>query len=303
MAIGKGKASVEGASFKRYIGVASMSIVGVNPTKAELEKIQGRTIENDPVYSFERENADGTKTKGTRVTIYLKANPDKYVDETLNPINLIVPVTFSITDTPTKGSTSGKYKVLDEFARTAWATPEDIQNNTIPMYSNGPAPITNNYRVAYGEEENLSAFVAAFLNFESPVKFVDGKPAGLTDNAHDFESRFDEEDIKKIAAGDVTPLKNVLKYQPNNNVKVAIGIRTTDDGKQYHVIYNRMFLNNGATKYDRLGRNISSTQSTGAFSNVQFDTEELHEYKVEATPLESTADNNTFDPTSDLPVW
>lgn len=298
MAIGKGKASTGGA-FKRYIGVASMSVVGVNPTKAELEKIQGRTIENDPVYTFERESMNGTKIKGTRVTIYLKANPTKHVDEELNPINLIVPVTFNITDTPTKGSTSGKYKVLDEFARTAWVTPEELQNKTIPTYANGPAPITNNYRVAYGDEEYLSNFIAAFLNFENPIKFVDNKPVGLTDNAHDFESRFDEEEIKKIAAGDVTPVKDVLKYQPNNNVKVAVGIRTTEDGKQYATVYNRMFLNNGAGKYTRLGNNIADAQSSGAFSNVQFDTEELHEYKVEATPLEE----KPFDPSSDLPVW
>ena len=39
MAFAKGKESVEAAPVKRYIGVAPVTVLAVNPTKAELEKI------------------------------------------------------------------------------------------------------------------------------------------------------------------------------------------------------------------------------------------------------------------------
>ena len=40
MAFGQGQVSTEGGSFKRYIGVASVSVLAINPTKAELEKLE-----------------------------------------------------------------------------------------------------------------------------------------------------------------------------------------------------------------------------------------------------------------------
>ena len=39
MAFGQGQVSSEGASIKRYIGVASVFVLAVNPLKEELEKL------------------------------------------------------------------------------------------------------------------------------------------------------------------------------------------------------------------------------------------------------------------------
>ena len=50
MAVAKGKVSSEGGDIKRYIGVAPVFVLAVNPTKSKLEEIYGTTIENDPVY-------------------------------------------------------------------------------------------------------------------------------------------------------------------------------------------------------------------------------------------------------------
>ena len=46
MAFANGKESTEGASIKRYIGVAPVYVLAVNPTKAELEQIYDTTLEN-----------------------------------------------------------------------------------------------------------------------------------------------------------------------------------------------------------------------------------------------------------------
>ena len=44
----KAKASTNGGGdFKQYIGVGSFRVMGVNPTKAELEKFYGREVSND----------------------------------------------------------------------------------------------------------------------------------------------------------------------------------------------------------------------------------------------------------------
>ena len=47
MAIKIGKQSEEGA-FKLYKGIAAFNIVAVNPSKAELENITGRTYDDEP---------------------------------------------------------------------------------------------------------------------------------------------------------------------------------------------------------------------------------------------------------------
>ena len=52
MAFGKVSESTEGSGeIKRYVGIGSTFILGVNPNKEELEKIYGRTIENEPEYT------------------------------------------------------------------------------------------------------------------------------------------------------------------------------------------------------------------------------------------------------------
>ena len=48
MAFGKVQESSEGGEVKRYMGIGSSYILGVNPTKSELESIYDRTLDKDP---------------------------------------------------------------------------------------------------------------------------------------------------------------------------------------------------------------------------------------------------------------
>ena len=64
MSFSKGKDSGEAGSFKKYIGVASVFVVGLNPSKEELEKLYGNTLDKDPEYLGETETGpEGNKKK------------------------------------------------------------------------------------------------------------------------------------------------------------------------------------------------------------------------------------------------
>ena len=56
-AFGKAVESKEAVEFKRYVGIAPVQIVAVNPTKKELESIYNTTLEKEPEYlgSMERD--------------------------------------------------------------------------------------------------------------------------------------------------------------------------------------------------------------------------------------------------------
>ena len=46
--VGNTQESKEAAEIKRYVGIGTSKVLAINPTKAELEKIYGRDIQNDP---------------------------------------------------------------------------------------------------------------------------------------------------------------------------------------------------------------------------------------------------------------
>ena len=55
MAFGKAQESKEAAEIKRYTGVGSVFVVGVNPNKSELEKLYERELDKDPEYVTEKD--------------------------------------------------------------------------------------------------------------------------------------------------------------------------------------------------------------------------------------------------------
>ena len=70
-----GKQSEEG-SFKLYKGVAALNIIAVNPTKSEMEKITGRTMDNEPEYVGKDDDGNDT----VRLTFWAKTVADAKVN-------------------------------------------------------------------------------------------------------------------------------------------------------------------------------------------------------------------------------
>lgn len=295
MAFSKGAESTEGVSIKRFKGVASVYVRGVNPTKAELDKFYGRETAKDPVYVGESEdNNTHQKYPQIRIDFLLEVDPNIYkngkvvgqqLDADGNPIELKTKVSFFLVDRPNVGSKSGKHQIIDKYGRTAWATEEEIANKQVPVYANGPANIDPDYREAYVGEESLTEFLIAYMNIPSVDKWENGKIVGKIDNPSSAEARLDG--IAQYFKGNVKELKDILSYQPNNKLRVLLGVKTSNDGSQYQTVYTRMFLKNNITNYSRLDKNLQDAKNNGGGSTVDYDVTDIHEDVVTATDFGS----------------
>lgn len=281
MAFGQGQVSSEGGSIKRYIGVASVSVLGVNPSKEELEKLYGRALDNAPEYVGEAD-INGEKVPQVRLDFIVKADPDKYLDANNQPLDFVTKVSLFVRKAYRYNKDNTKVQVIDKYGRTAWVTAEQLKNHTIPEYTSGPANIDKDYRAAYVGEEELIKFLIAYLNIPACQRYVDGKWV-MNDASKLADSEALLEHIDDYFKGDFTEIKTIAGYQPNNKLKVLFGIRNTDDNKQYQTAYTRMFLKNGVTDYSKLDKDVKQTQESGALSTSEFDCTELHEYVVEQT--------------------
>lgn len=279
MAFSKGAESTEGG-FKRYIGVASVKVLALNPTKEELEKLYGRTLENAPEYIGEAEvGEDKHKVPQVRLDFIVQADPEKYTEADGSPLNFINRVSLFVRNEYRENKDNTKVQVIDKYGRTAWVSKEDAKNHVIPTYSNGPANIDKDYRPAYYGEEELIKFLIAYLNIPACQRFVDGKWV-MNDASKLPDSEAMLENIPALFKGDFSELRNIIGYQPNNKVKVMFGIRTADDNKQYQTVYTRMFLKNNVSDYSRLDADIAAAREAGSYANTEFDTSDLHEYVV-----------------------
>ena len=298
MAFGQGQVSTEGAVIKRYIGVASVSVLGVNPSKEELEKFYGRTLDQAPEYLGEVEVGE-SKVPQVRLDFIVKADPDKYLDANNQPLDFVTKVSLFLRKAYRYNKDNTKVQGIDKYGRTAWVTIEQAKNHEVPMYANGPANIDKDYRPAYVGEEELTKFLIAYLNIPSCQKYINGGwVMNDADKLSDSEARL--EHIEDYFKGDFSELKTIIGYQPNNKMKVLFGVRNTDDNKQYQTAYTRMFLKNGVTDYSKLDKDVRQTQESGALSTSEFDCTELHEYVVESTDFSSN--NTSFSSATDGPT-
>lgn len=295
MAFGQGQVSTEEVSFKKYIGVASVNVLAVNPTKEKLEEIYGRELSKAPEYTEEAE-INGEKVAKVRIDFVIKADNEKYKDADGKPVELISKISFFLANRYKYNSENTKVQVKDKYGRFAWVTVEQAKNHEIPQYSNGPANIDKDYKPAYDGEEDLINFVKTFLNIPSCQNYIDGKWVMKdADKLADCEASLDH--ISDYFKGDTSELSTILSYQPTNKVKVLFGIKNSNDGKQFQTVYNKMVLRNNVRDYGKLDANVKETQSRGSMSTSEFDCTDLHEYVVKATDLSKEEPSNAPTPT------
>lgn len=302
MAFGKGQQSKEGGDIKRYTGVASVFVKSINPTKEELEKFFEREMDNTPEY-VSTIDMQGENVQQVRIDFLVEANPEKYTDRAGNPVNLKTRLSFFLRKIY-RTSREGKVQVIDKYGRTAWATSEEVRNKQIPMYSNGkPANLDADYRPAYSGEEDLVKFLIAYLGIPNCQTYNrDTKEWSMlpADKLPDCEARLAE--VEKYFTGDISEIKEIIGYQPNNQVKVLFGVRTAEDGRQYQTFYNRMFLKDSVTKnnsdgYLKLAQDVEDTKSRGAMGSTEFIIDDLQEYVIVPTNF------NTMDNSEDVTPW
>lgn len=294
MAIKVGKKAEEGV-FQLYSGIGAFNILAVNPNKDILSKITGNEIEEEPEYK----GVDKNGKPYVRVVFYAKTDPKAKVN---NGIETIIPLSFMLQPEVRVGSQSGKIQIIDKYGRTAWGTKEDLEAKAIPVYSNGKkANISADYRPAYIGEEELINFMIAWFNIPNPMNYNKD-----TKEWYDKTDMSDSEislDMKSLLNGNVKEIADIIPSVAPYAVKVCLGVRTTEEGKQYQAFYNRMFLRNSESNYSRVDASIQSDKSRGSLSTSEFSVTPLHEYTVESTDFnkendpvaEAAANNNPWD--------
>lgn len=302
MAFGQGQNSLEGGSIKKYIGVASVFVLAVNPSKSELEELYRRNLDNDPEYIGEAE-VDGNKVPQIRLDFIVKADPSKYLDANNQPVDFTTKVSIFLRKAYRYNRDKSKIQVKDRYGRFAWVNQEQYKNHEVPVYTNGPANIDKEYTAAYIGEEELLKFLIAYLNIPSCQRYIDGKWV-MNDEKSLKDSEACLDHIEDYFKGDVSELKTILGYQPNNKVKILFGIKNAEDQngnpRQYQTAYTRMFLRNNVNDYSKLDKDVKQTQDSGALSTSEFSCTELHEYVVEGTNF-NNEDTMPFPPSASTP--
>lgn len=296
MAFGKAQVSKEVTEIKRYTGVGSVFVVGVNPSKAELEKLYNRELDKDPEYLTEKNGVTSA-----RIDFIIKTDASAKCN---NDIELLTKISLFIRNEYRFNKDKTKVQVIDKYGRTAWVTEEQAKAHEIPVYKNGPANIDKDYRPAYAGEEDITNFLKLFLGISNVEKWVKNEATGrrevvgLVDNPQDCECRL--ENIEDYFKGKFNEIKGAINLMPNNKIKVLFGVRTTDEGKQYQDVYTRKFLSNTVSVYDKLAEDVQTNKDNGAYPNTEFVVADLQEYTVQATNFNNT-NNNTNNNNGDTP--
>lgn len=262
----KANASAQGASFKNFVGVGSFRVLGVNPTKEEMEKFFGRTFEKEPEYLKDMvDSQDNNKPyKQLRVTYLIQADPAADIDpknKSSRETNAALTepfkttITFFIDSRYSYNRDKTKVQVIDKYGRTAWVTIDQCKNHQIPVYSNGPAKLDADYRPAYRGEDELLQFVVNYLNV-TPLDTYNKNTGTWITNSHPEDCEAGLYQIKNYFTGNIAELKEHCGYMPDNRLKLLAGIRTDDQGRQFGTMYTRMTLRNGAQSYTKLKDSI-----------------------------------------------
>ena len=266
---------------KLYTGVTTAKVLAVNPTKEALEAL-GMNVQKEPVYA----GTARTGEKQMRVNFLLAVNIGEDKPKLMN-------LSFFINDAFQKGSTSGKYQVIDKYGRTAWATESDIETHSIPQYSNGPASIDKDYRKLYVGEAALEQFIRALLCLDDAEYYNSNTATRVVRTGKELEDcEGTLEDVKAIIDGNINELKNIVKMAANNEVKILLGVKNNNDGRQFQAIYADLFVKNRtqmATAIKIFEKNYNDRTKAGAYKTSEFEVSEVHEYKVVPTTFATTS--------------
>lgn len=317
MAIGKANASATGnGGFDLMVGVGSFRVLGVNPTKEELEKFYGREMQNDPVYLSDKTDAEGKPYKQIRLSFMIQADP---VDETVkktakNPERyanwaLIEPfkttINFFVDSRYFYTNDKNKVQVIDKYGRTAWVTVKQAENKQVPVYANGPAKIDKDYHPCRMGEEEIVQFIINYLNI-TPIESYNRNTGQWVEAAHKDDCEIDYH-IDKWLKGDISELTDMCQLIPTNQLKVAIGVRTDNEGRQFNTAYTRVTLRNGSQSYKTIKDKTEGSKAAGGLSDTVFTDDpagvipNIHIYKdtVKETDLSKPIADDPFASTSD----
>ena len=284
--------SAEYIDIKKYIGVASINILAINPSNTKLRSYGWSIPEGAEEPKYVITNEDGKKSARVRFLVQVQDLEDKP----------IVALDFWVRPDLNLNADGSKCKIIDSYGRTAWATKSDIQSHSVPQYTNGPANIAPDYKPCHVGEDSLVLFLMKWLNMSPLDIMVNGS---WTTSSR--PGRLTIDDWGKLCRGDVSEVAGYVAAKEDNRCKVALGVRKTDDNRSYQTFLPTVFLANGARldmtgKYPKIANEIE--RYLNGRNNFVFEAGPVHEYKEVASQVEDKSgdlfvDSNNED--SDLP--
>lgn len=273
MAFAAGKASTDAVVFPKYMGIGTFQVVALNPTKAEAEKLYGRELEKEPEYTSVDEK---TGVKQVRLDFIIKTIPEKN-----NGIELLSKISYFLKQQPRITLNGLKVQVINEYGEATWVTTQQLAAGLSEIPEGVASWFEGPYREAITGEEELTSFLKIYLNVPGKsFKKKDGTVVYL-ENPEDAKARL--ENINTYFSGNIKEISDIIKMQPENRIQLAIGVKTTDDNKQYQDCFTKMPLRSNATNYSKLDAEIKSAKTAGSYSHTEFSMEPLHEYVVAPT--------------------
>ena len=245
----KNPSTGEFIDIKKYVGVASMNIVSINPNNAKLRALGWDIPEgaDEPEYVYNKER-DGKIQQSARVRFMVQIQ-----DLEEKPV---IPLDFWIGPEVMMSADKKKGKIIDVYGRTAWGTQEEVKLHKVPQYASGTANISSDYKLCHRGQEELIAFLMKYLNI-SPFRIFDKKSNEFIPNKNPGKLTID--DWQRLCDGDVSELVKYVSLQPQNRVKVILGVRTNDENRSYQTFLQTRFMGNG----------LSPDRNTGEYPSAQ----------------------------------
>lgn len=299
MAVAVGSESKE-IEVERLIGIAAPKVLAVNPTRAEKNKILEQDFTDEEIKyvgetSVKSKDNKDINVPQIRIDILMKTDPEIACN---NGLEKTFTVSFFISKAANysfKNPENPTMQVIDKYGRTAWVTPEQAKNHIVPEYiiqKEGPrkgqtmkANICPDYRPAYIGEEDLVKFIIALLNIPRPDVWDAEKKTYVmkTDPKELAKSEAMLDNIKNYFDGNVSEVAKIVKFQPNNKLKLLLGVRTANNGAQYQAVYTTMPLKLSVTNYKVWEDALKDDKAAGRHPNVEYRVCNLSVFKAEAT--------------------
>ena len=275
MAISQGTQTKEnnGVTKQLFTGVTPVKVLIVNPSKTELESIYGRTMDKSPEYL----TADDKGLKKLRFDFLIQTVLNEKMGVN---VEVVDKMSFFMEDKIESSKDGLKMKVINAYGDTQWATPAQMDAGLLP--ENLSFFDTFKMRPAYVGEETLVNFIKQFCGI--PNKGFDGI------NIPDITmAEIQLDNIKQYFQGDITEVTSAINALKGTNiVKVAAGIKTTEDNKQYQAWFIQKPLKFGVRDIKYLLRAIKDRQENGSYPNVDFGPEDLKFRLFNVEPTEIT---------------
>ena len=158
----KNASSENYSDVKKYIGVASIKVLCVNPNNNALRMYGWQIPEDAEEPKYVTVNNEGKKSARVRFLVQIQDLDDKPV----------IAMDFWIRPDIQFNKEQTKCQIIDSFGRTAYATKAEVQGHKIPQYTNGLAQISSDYKPAHVGEESLVMFIMKLLNVTPLKMFV-----------------------------------------------------------------------------------------------------------------------------------